>query len=106
MHDSFGILAWAPEMGSGGSFFDANFLIIAVISFIGASVVTRLAKINTSFNFSVNYMVMLASCLLVNSYAGSTMALVGNELIASALTANVGMTIAGFVLLFAYRKSI
>lgn len=101
----FEIFVWAPETGTGGSSFDAKFVIIAVMCFIGASVVTRLTKINTSLNFSVNYMVMLASCLLVNSYAGKTLAPVGNELIASALIANYGMTIAGLVLLFGYRKS-
>ena len=104
--EDFAFLAWTPDIGTGGSLFDAKFLIIAVMSFIGASVVTRLAKINTSFNFSVNYMVMLASCLLVNSFASKIPVPVGNEFIASAVTANLGMTLAGFVLLFGYRKSI
>ena len=106
MENTFGFLAWTPDFGIGGSFFEPKFLMILIMSFIGASVVTRLAKINTSFNFSVNYMVMLAGCLLVNSIASSTLVPISNELIASAVTANIGMTAAGFALLFGYRKSI
>ena len=106
MEQTLGFLAWTPDFGLSGSILEPKFLMILIMSFIGASVVTRLAKINTSFNFSLNYMVMLAGCLLVNSVASSALIPVTNELIASAVTANVGMTAAGFALLLGYRNSV
>ena len=105
MESSFGFLALTPEIGTSGSFVDGELLVIAVMSLAGAIVVPRLTKIETSFDFSVNYIVMLASCLLVNSIFSKPLAPVGNELVASALAANFGMTLAGFVLLFRHRKS-
>ena len=106
MESSFGFLALTSEIGTSGSLLDGQFLVIAVMSLFGAIVIARLTNIETSFDFSFNFMVMLASCLLVNSLLSKPLASVGNELVASALGANFGMTLAGFVLLFRYRKGI
>lgn len=104
MENSFGSLALTSEIGTSGSFLDGELLIIALMSLVGASVVARFTNINSSFDYAVNYMVMLASCLVVDSFFSKLLAPVGNELVASALAANFGMTLAGFVLLFRYRK--
>ncbi len=105
--DGFISLAnWSPSGIASGSFISANLIIILVMSFIGASIVTRLAKINTSFNFSINFLVMLAGCLMFNAYASEFLLQLENEFIASAVAANFGMTVAGFALLFGYRNTI
>lgn len=99
------LISWSPgSVGSSG--LDAGFLLMLVMAFIGASIVTRIAKVNTSFNFSVNFMVMLAGCLAVNAFMGDAMLTSGDGLIASAISANFGMTMAGFALLFSYRNAV
>ncbi len=100
------LISWMPGSVGSQSLFDASLIIIVVMSFIGASVVTRLAKINTSFNFSINFLVMLAGCLFVNAYVSDMLVPLHNEIVASAVSANFGMTVAGFALLFGYRKTI
>ena len=45
-------------------------------------------------------------CLFINAYISETLVPLQNEIIASAVSANFGMTVAGFALLFAYRKTI
>ncbi|MGI9463306.1 MAG: hypothetical protein ACR2OM_05175 [Aestuariivirgaceae bacterium] len=100
------VISWSPSGIASGSFLNGGLLIILVMSFIGASIVTRVAKINTSFNFSINFLVMLAGCLMFNSYASELLLPFENEFIASAVAANFGMTVAGCALLFGYRKTI
>ena len=106
MESSFGFPALISEIGTSGSLLDGEFLVIALMSLFGAIVIARLTRIETSFDFSFNYMVMLAGCVLVNSLLSKLLAPVGNELVASALAANFGMTLAGFALLLRNRKGI
>ena len=100
------LINWSPVAGGAGGLTDLSFLVVVVMSFIGASIVTRLVDINTSFNFSVNFMVMLAGCLLVNHWVGANILPVENDLVVSAVNANFGMTMAGFGLLFTYRNAV
>ena len=99
------ILSWSPNMSGPGSV-NISVPVIIIMSFIGASVITRLVNINTSFNFSVNFLVMLTGCFLMNHWVGENVIPVSNDLVASAVTANFGMTMAGFALLFSYRNSV
>ena len=104
MNNYFEIISWTPSGSAAGSG-DLNLLIVVVMSFIGASIVTRIAEINTSFNFSVNFAAMLTGCLVVQAWTSDALMPVSNSLIASAVSANFGMTLAGCALLFGYRKS-
>jgi type III secretory pathway component EscS len=99
------VLSWSPNLAGPGAV-DLSVPVIIVMSFIGASVITRLVNINTSFNFSVNFLVMLAGCFAMHQWVGENVIPVGNDLLASAVTANFGMTMAGFALLFSYRNSV
>ena len=104
MDDVMSILTWRPDLfGTGES--DVTFLMMVIMSFIGAGVVTRLTKIETSFNFTVNFSVMLIGCFLFRQFGAPILFPMKNEIVASAITANIGMTLAGFVLLLAYRNS-
>ena len=98
------LISWTP--GSTGSVgLDAGFMLMVVMAFIGASIVTRIVKVNSSFNFSVNFMVMLAGCLATHAFMADALH-PGSGLISSAISANFGMTMAGFALLFSYRNSV
>ena len=100
------LLSWGGISGNSGVSGDASLLIIVIMAFIGASIVTRVARVNTSFNWSVNFAVMLTGCILVHNWTSEALMPVSNDLVASAVSANFGMTLAGFALLFGYRKSI
>lgn len=100
------IISWSPGTIAEGALSDASLIIIVIMAFIGASVVTRIARVNTSFNFSVNFAVMLAGCFAVHSWTNGLLMPVSNDLVASAVSANFGMTLAGFALLFTYRNSV
>jgi len=100
------LINWTPTSVASGAFSDSSMLIVVIMAFIGASIVTRLVNLNTSFNFSVNFAVMLAGCLAVHSWTSEVLLPVSNDLVASAVSANFGMTLAGLVLLFSYRKTV
>ena len=100
------LISWSPGSIASGGLSDASLFIIVIMAFIGASIITRLANVNTSFNFSVNFAVMLGGCLAVHSWTSEVLLPVSNDLVASAVSANFGMTIAGFVLLFSYRNQV
>ena len=99
------MISWTPgSIGAGG--LDAGFFLMVGMAFIGASIVTRIIKVDTSFNFSVNFMVMLAGCLVMQGFLGEALQTTSNGLIANAISANFGMTVAGFALLFGYRNAV
>lgn len=100
------LISWSPSSIASGVLSDASLFIIVIMAFIGASVITRLANVDTSFNFSVNFAVMLGGCLAVHSWTSEVLLPVSNDLVASAVSANFGMTLAGFVLLFSYRNNV
>ncbi|MDH3740901.1 MAG: hypothetical protein OER56_04825 [Hyphomicrobiales bacterium] len=106
MDNYISLISWSPSSIASGALSDASLLIIVVMAFIGASIITRVANVNTSFNFSVNFAVMLGGCLAVHSWTSEMLLPVSNDLVASAVSANFGMTLAGFVLLFGYRHSV
>ncbi|NNE24858.1 MAG: hypothetical protein HKN11_19845 [Rhizobiales bacterium] len=106
MDSYISLISWSPSSIASGALSDASMLIIVVMAFIGATIITRVANVNTSFNFSVNFAVMLGGCLAVHSWTSEILLPVSNDLVASAVSANFGMTLAGFVLLFSYRHSV
>ena len=105
MDSYINLISWSPSGIAEVALSDASLLVVVIMAFVGASIVTRISNMNTSFNFSVNFAVMLAGCLMVHGWTSEILLPVGNDLVASAVSANFGMTLAGFALLFSYRKS-
>lgn len=97
------LISWSPGSVGSVGLDDASLLVVVIMAFIGASIVTRVVQINTSFNFTVNFMVMLAGSFMVHSWTSEALMPLSNSLVASAVSANFGMTLAGFALLFGYR---
>ena len=106
MDSLMAVFTWRPDWFSGtGETTDVALLIMALMSFVGAGVVMRLTQVESSFNFMVNFSVMFIGCLAFKEFGAPSLFPMQNEIIASAVTANFGMTLAGFDLLLAYRNS-
>ncbi len=101
----FGIITWRPQFGGSSEVSYVGLLIMAIMSFVGAGVVMRLTQVESSFNFMVNFSVMMIGCFAFREFGAPILFPMQNEIVASAITANFGMTLAGFVLLLAYRNS-
>ena len=106
MDSLMSVFTWRPDLFSGsGEMSDISLLIMALMSFVGAGIVMRLTQVESSFNFLVNYSVMFIGCVAFKEFGAPVLFPMQNEIIASTVTANFGMTLAGFVLLLAYRNS-
>lgn len=99
------IISWRPTLSSSGNVSNVAMLIMILMSFLGAGVVMRLTQVASSFNFAVNFSVMLIGCFAFREFGTPALFPTENEIVASAVTANFGMTLAGFVLLLAYRNT-
>ncbi len=101
------IVSWrgGSGLGSIAGLEQDTFFLVLLMSFLGAIMISRATGFENYFNMAVNFVVMLICTRTALKVLQGYKLQFGNELITSAIYCNVGMAVAGVLLVIYYSRS-
>ncbi len=89
------------------SMFDISFasiILIIALCFLGTNLVTNLTDRNSALEYGTTFSSLLIGALLANSLISTIELPVNSDLAQTAISANLGMTVAGLLILVIYGR--
>jgi len=98
--------SWLPYPANLTLLPDGTLLLLIIMSLVGAAILQSFLPYSTWFNSAVSVSALFIGGLMANVVYGWTGLHLLDETLSAVLVANVGMTIAGLLVITAYRNAV
>jgi hypothetical protein len=98
--------SWLPYPGNLTLLPDGTLLLMIIMSLVGATILQSFLPYSTWFNSAVNVSALFIGGLVANVVYGWTGLHLLDATVSAVLVANLGMAIAGLLVIIAYRNAV